>query len=159
MSQIKSVTLISGRLRISGKTLIWLECAIRVCSLLQLDTVEGIVFSLLPLRLSSSNNSSLLSLLNCTDYRHKWRKRHSKAPKIITMHVYAWESENNRPGWEGKELIVGNMKDAQVLVSNQHSTTVLVKVVPCQVKLLECAEILFWLATGRNTVQGIGWQV
>lgn len=35
----------------------------RVCSLLQLDTVEGIVLSLLPLRLSSSSSSSLLSLL------------------------------------------------------------------------------------------------
>lgn len=58
-----SLTLISGRLRISGKTVMWLECAMRVCSLLQLDTVEGMVFSLLPLRLSSSSCSSLLNLL------------------------------------------------------------------------------------------------
>lgn len=34
-----------------------------VCSLLQLDTVDGIVFNLLPLRFSSSSSSSLLSLL------------------------------------------------------------------------------------------------
>lgn len=41
----------------------WFECAMRVCSLLQLDTVEGIVFRLLPLKFSSSSSSSLLSLL------------------------------------------------------------------------------------------------
>lgn len=40
-----------------------LECAIRVCSLLQLDTVEGMAFNLLPLRFSSSRCSNLLSLL------------------------------------------------------------------------------------------------
>lgn len=34
-----------------------------VWSLLQLDTVEGMVFSLFPLRFSSSSCSSLLSLL------------------------------------------------------------------------------------------------
>lgn len=61
--QNTSLTLISGRFRISGKTVMWLECAMRVCSLLQLDTVEGIVFSLLPLRFSSSSSSSLLNLL------------------------------------------------------------------------------------------------
>lgn len=57
------LTFISGKLRISGKTVTWLECAISVCSLLQLDTVDGIVFSLLPLRFNSSSCSSLLSLL------------------------------------------------------------------------------------------------
>lgn len=43
-----------------------------VCSLLQLDTVDGIVFSLLPLRFSSSSCSSLLSLLENTQKdKHK----------------------------------------------------------------------------------------
>lgn len=58
-----SLTLISGRFRISGNTVMWLECAMRVWSLLQLDTVEGTVFSLLPLRFTSSSSSSLLNLL------------------------------------------------------------------------------------------------
>lgn len=66
------LTLISGRLRISGKTVMWLECAMSVCSLLQLDTVDGIVFSLLPLRFSSSSCSSLLNLLKNTQKdKHK----------------------------------------------------------------------------------------
>lgn len=58
-----TLTFISGRLRTSGKTLMWLECEMRVWSLLQLDTVEGTVFSLFPLTFSSSSSSSLLSLL------------------------------------------------------------------------------------------------
>lgn len=59
----KPLTLISGRLRISGKTVMRLECAMSVWSLLQLDTVEGMALSLFPLRFSSSSCSSLLSLL------------------------------------------------------------------------------------------------
>lgn len=56
-------TWIWGKCRISGKMLISFECAISVWSSLQFATVVGIVFSLLPLRLSSSKCSSLLSLL------------------------------------------------------------------------------------------------
>lgn len=54
-----------------------------VCSLLQLDTVEGMVFSLLPLRFSSSSCSSLLSLL----MKHKRR--------LWTLH-YTLEIGSNR---------------------------------------------------------------
>lgn len=56
-------TWIRGKCRISGKMLISLECAISVWSSLQFAIVVGIVFSLLPLRFSSSKCSSLLSLL------------------------------------------------------------------------------------------------
>lgn len=73
-----SLTLISGRLRISGKTVIWFECAMRVCSLLQLDTVEGIVFSLFPLKFSSSSSSSLLSLLETEAIHIKIQPEHMK---------------------------------------------------------------------------------
>lgn len=73
------LTLISGRLRISGKTVMWLECAMSVCSLLQLDTVDGIVFSLLPLRFSSSSCSSLLSLLK----KHTQKDKHKSDKSIL----------------------------------------------------------------------------
>lgn len=49
----------------------------------------------------------------------------------------------NTPGWEGEQLVVGNVKDPQVLVSDQQSAAVLVQTVPGQVELLESAEALF----------------
>lgn len=56
-------TWIWGSCRISGKMLMLLECATRVCSLLQFAMVVGMVLSLLPLRFSSSSCSNLFSLL------------------------------------------------------------------------------------------------
>lgn len=60
------------------------------------------------------------------------------------------------PGREGEQLVVGNVKDSQVLVSNQQSYTVLIQVVTRQIELLECAEAFLGLAARRNTFQGIG---
>ena len=61
------LTLISGRLRISGKVLRRLLWATSVCSLGQRATVEGMLLRRFPLRFSSSSCSSLLSLLPHTD--------------------------------------------------------------------------------------------
>ena len=52
--------------------------------------------------------------------------------------------KDNTPGRKGEQLVVGDMKDPQVLVSNQQSTAVLIQAVPRQVELLECAEALLW---------------
>lgn len=73
-------TWIRGNCRISGKMLISLECAISVWSSLQFATVVGIVFSLLPLRFSSSKCSSLLSLLK----GEKKKNTTSYLPELIT---------------------------------------------------------------------------
>lgn len=53
-----------------------------VCSLLQLDTVDGIVFSLLPLKFSSSSSSSLLSLLETSIWNIKTQK------EVVQQHSY-----------------------------------------------------------------------
>lgn len=50
--------------------------------------------------------------------------------------------KDNTPGRKGEQLVVGDMKDPQVLVSNQQSPAVLIQAVPRQVELLECAEAL-----------------
>lgn len=73
-----------------------------------------------------------------------------------TFTNWSWD---NTPGREGEQLVVGDVKDPQVLVSNEQSTTVLLQVVPCQIELLEGAEALLWLAAGRNIFQGICWHI
>lgn len=66
------------------------------------------------------------------------------------------DSQSHTPGREGEQLVVGDMKDPQVLMSNQQSSAVLLQVVGRQVELLERAEALLGWAAGRNAVQGIG---
>lgn len=60
------------------------------------------------------------------------------------------------PGRKREQLVVGDVKESQVLVSHQQSAAVLVQVVTRQVELLERAEALHGLAARRNTLQGVG---
>jgi len=68
-----------------------------------------------------------------------------------------WLSDT--PGGEWQQLVVGDVKDPQILVSDQKSAAVFVQVVSCQVELLECTEAFLWLAAGRNAFQGVGWHI
>lgn len=58
------------------------------------------------------------------------------------MNTDGQEGKCNTPGREGEQLVVGDVKDPQVLVSNQQSTAVLIQDVPRQVELLQRAEAL-----------------
>lgn len=89
---LHKTTWIRGKCRISGKMLISLECAISVWSSLQFATVVGIVFSLLPLRFSSSKCSSLLSLL-----KGKQKNTISYRQELVTFWTSLLSSQSTAP--------------------------------------------------------------
>lgn len=79
-------TWIWGNCSISGKMLMLLECATRVCSLLQFAMVVGMVLSLLPLRFSSSNCSNLFSLLKKKHQNTTLHPKWAAAKQILYSH-------------------------------------------------------------------------